>query len=173
MTSIGKVRSDERASWDKALALYRGQLQFYLDYLLQCECTDQILAIVEAEVRERSVPDEFKLRFLSRAVIRNVIRHFRECIHAKDGSHLPAPDDASHSRPAIPTQERLVYFMQDILDYSTRDTALLIGITDAQVGKLLSFARKRIAMTEEPSSSEVEMPEWTCFRWKFVDLHLG
>ena len=51
--------------------------------------------------------------------------------------------------------------MRDILDYSTRDTSLLIGITHAQVEKLLSFARKRVDMTEGPSSLEIEAPEGT------------
>jgi len=66
-----------------------------------------------------------------------------------------------------------VYFMRDILEYCTRDTSLMIGITDAQVEKLLSFARRRIDMTEGPSSLEIETPGWTYFRWKFVDLHVS
>jgi hypothetical protein len=62
--------------------------------------------------------------------------------------------------------------MRDILEYSTRDTSLLIGITDAQAEELLSFARKRIDMTEGPASLEIHTPEGIYFRWNFVELHL-
>ena len=168
MTRTAKVCPDDRASWDEALSLYRGQLEFYLDYLVPCDCDHQIVAKVESEVRERSVADEFKLGFLTRTLVRNVIQHLRECTNQRKASHSPAQ---GNSVAEIPAQERLVYFMRDILDYSTRDTSLLIGMTDAQVEKLLSFARKRIDMTEGPSSLEIEAPEGTYFRWKFVDLH--
>lgn len=168
MTLTAKVCPDDGAMWDEALSLYRGQLEFYLDYLVPCECDHQILVKVEAEVRERSVANEFRLRFLARTLVRNVIQHLRECTHQGETSQSPAEDNVAAE---IPAQERLVYFMRDILEYSTRDASLLIGMTDAQVEKLLSFARRRIDMTEGPSSLEIQAPESTYFRWKFVDLH--
>jgi Sigma-70, region 4 len=171
MTRRVKLISDDRTTWDEALALYREQLRFHLDYLVPCECDHQILAKIESEVRDRSVPDEFKLRFLSRTLVRNVIQHLRECNREKGTSH-DSIEDPTNSAGAIPAQERLVYFMRDILEYSTRETSLLVGMTDAQVEKLLSFARKRIDMTEGPSSLEIQAPGWTYFRWKFHDLHL-
>jgi hypothetical protein len=168
MTRTAKVCPDDGAGWDETLSLYRGQLEFYLDYLVPCECDHQILAKVEAEVRGRSVEDEFKLRFLTRTLIRHVIQHLCECTSQRNASHSPARRNAVIETPE---QERLVYFMRDILEYSTRDTSLLIGMTDAQVEKLLSFARRRIDMTEGPSAFEIQAPESTYFRWKFVDLH--
>jgi len=174
MTRAAKVISDDKAAWERALALYREQLRFYLDYLVPCECDHQILAKTESEVRDRPVPDEFKLRFLSRTLVRNVIVHLRECSRERERGNAP---DSTEDFPApaadIPAQERLVYFMRDILEYCTRDTSLMIGMTDAQVEKLLSFARKRIDITEGPSSLEIQMPESTYFRWKFVDLHVS
>lgn len=169
MARVVKLLSSERTDWDSALALHREQLRFYLDYLLQCECGQEILASVETEVRERFVPDDFKLRFLVRSLVRNVIQHLRECAHERNCLHRPAGD--SNPLAETPAQERLVYFMRDILEYSTRDTSLLIGITDAQVEDLLKFARKRIDMKEGPSSLEIQSTEWTYFRWKFDDLH--
>lgn len=166
-----KLISDDRTGWEGALALYREQLGFYLKYLVPCECDHQILAKTESEVRDRSVPDEFKLRFLSRTLVQNVIYHLREC-NRERGTSPVSTEDPSASATGIPAQERLVYFMRDILEYCTRDTSLLIGMTDAQVEKLLSFARKRIDMTEGPSSLEIEEPGWIYFQWKFRDLHL-
>ena len=145
-----KLLSNERTDWDGALALYREHLRFYLDYLVQCRCGDQILTNVEAEVRERSVPDKFKLRFLVRTLVRNVIQHLRECAHENERSHCPTQDSPNFIAET-PSHERLVYFMRDILEYSKRDTALLIGSTDSQVEELLKFARKRIDMTEGPA----------------------
>jgi hypothetical protein len=172
MPLTGKVCSEDRSNWDHALALYREQLRFYLDYLVPGECDLKILAEIESEVRDRSVPDDFKLRFLSRALVQKVIKHLRECTHQKDSSPR-SPEDWSNSVESLPAQERLVYFMRDILEYCTRDTSLMIGITDAKVEKLLSFARRRIDMTDGPSSLEIETPGGTYFRWKFVDLHVS
>jgi hypothetical protein len=167
MTQTAKACSDDWANWNEAFSLYRGQLEFYLDYLVPCKCEHQILANVEAEVRHRQVADEFKLRFLIRTLVRSAIQHFRECSDQRNAveSHLHGTFIA-----AIPAQERLVYFMRDILEYPTRDTALLIGMTDAQVEEILSSVRKRIDMTEGPSSLKIEAPDSTYFRWKFVDL---
>jgi hypothetical protein len=169
MTVRANVRPDDGAGWDKALSLYRGQLEFYMDYLVPCDCDHRILAKVEAEVRERSVADEFKLRFLIRTLIRSVIQHLRECTN-RNAWHSPA---RGGSVVEIPAQERLVYFMRDILEYSTRDTSLLIEITDAQVENLLSLARNRIDMTHGPNTLEIQESESTYFRWTFVDLHRG
>ena len=109
MTPKANVRPDGEAAWDKALSLYRGQLEFYMDYLVPCDCDHQILAKVEAEVRERSVADEFKPRFLIRTLVRSVIQHLRECTNQRNASHFPIRGD---SAAEIPVQERLVYFMR-------------------------------------------------------------
>jgi len=170
-TQAVKSSSTARDDWDGAFALHREQLNFYLDYLIRCKCDHQTLAKSETEARERDVPDAFKLRFLTRSLVRNVIQHMRECTETERPSGCA--DDGPETMTIIPAQERLVYFMRDILEYSTRDTSLLIGIADAQVEKLLLLARKRIDMTEGPSSAEIETPEWTYFRWKFADLDIG
>ena len=172
MTPTGEVCSEDRLSWDHALALYHEQLRFYLDYLVPGECDLQILAEIDSEVRDRFVPDDFKLRFLSRALVRKVIKHLRDRTHQRESSPASA-EDWSNSAESLPAQERLVYFMRDILEYCARDTSLMIGITDAQVEKLLSSASRRIDMTDGPSSLEIETPGWTYFRWKFVDLHVS
>jgi hypothetical protein len=171
MTSTAKTHTDGTTSWDEALALYRGQLSFYLDYLIECDCSDRILAKVEAEVRGRSVPDEFKLRFLVRILVQQVIEFMRDRSQTSAAAH-PSAEDARGPAGKAPDLERLVYFLRDILEYSKREAALLIGITDAQVDKLLFFARRRIDMYEGPSSIEIEDPNGSYFRWRFADLHV-
>jgi hypothetical protein len=66
----------------------------------------------------------------------------------------------------------MVYFLRDILEYSKRDASLLIGITDVQADNLLSLARKRIDITGERSSIEIESPPSMCFRMKSSDINL-
>ncbi|MGA7109922.1 MAG: sigma factor-like helix-turn-helix DNA-binding protein [Terracidiphilus sp.] len=154
----GKRPVDDRNNWDEAILSYREQVRFYLKSLVHCAYGEQILANAEAEARERSVPDDFKLRFLVRTLVRNVIHHLRACAQTSEG--LPrSAQDCLNPCEEIPAQERLVYFMRDILEYSTRDVSLLIGITDAQVETLRSFARKRIDRAEELSLLEMRRPE--------------
>lgn len=164
-----KLTTDGNASWDEAFRLYRGQLRFYLDYLIECGCSESILSCVEADVTGTWVPDEFKLRYLVRFLVRRAIRHLRECHRCDEGSTRPAEGSSWSS---FPTEERIVYFLRDILEYSRRDTSLLVGVSDAQVDRLLSLARKRLDIGEGPSSLEFQAPTWTSFRWKFENLHL-
>jgi hypothetical protein len=172
MALTGKARPDDRTSWGEALALYRGQLSFYLDYLIECDCSDELLAEVEAEVRDRSVPDEFKQRFMLRVLVQQVIRRMRENTQIAKTMDGWSPDSPI-SAGSAPFLERLIYFLRDILEYSTRNTSLLVGITDAHVEKLLLFARTRIDMREGPVSTDIEDPNGGYFRWKFADLHLS
>jgi hypothetical protein len=171
MTLAGRVCLDNRTKWDEALALHREQLRFYLNYLIQCDCSRELLTEIEAEVRDRSIPDEFKFRFVLRMLIRKVVDHLRECTQIGKMRHSRSLDspDVNKNLPAL---ERLVYFVRDVLEYSKRDTALLIGITDAQADKLLSLARRRIDMYEGPSALKIEAANGAYFRWKVVDLHL-
>ena len=160
----------EGISWDSAVSLYRDQLGYYVDFLLERNCTAGILEKVEADVKHQSVPDEFKLRFMVRALMRRVIQHLSEHLQSADGTRDESAE-ASAPGKSLPAMERLVYCMRDILEYPTRDVSLLIGTTDVQVERLLSRARRRLDMYEAPSSIDIEDANGTYFRWKFVDLH--
>jgi hypothetical protein len=170
MRRIIKSSSRAETGWDQALALYREQLRCYLGYLIQCGCGEGILANVEAEVKDSFVSDNFKLRYLVRTLVRNVFRHMRESDHTAENSRF-LHSDFPNGVLAIPSQERMVYFLRDVLEYSKRDASLLIGITDAQADNLLSLARKRIDITGEPSSIEIESSPSMYFRMKFTDIN--
>lgn len=169
MSPRSKFRTEVKISWEESLEFYRDQLRSYLGYLIQCNCAEEILTKVDAEVKDATVPDNFRLRFMVRIMVRKAIDHMREC---NDPSGKPLSTTTDLSLKTIPVQERLVYFLRDILEYSKRDTSLLIGISDVQVDELLSLARKRIDMLEGPSSLEIQNPSGTYFRWKFVNLQL-
>jgi DNA-directed RNA polymerase specialized sigma24 family protein len=171
MNPTGKMCADDRMSWDDALGLYREQLRFYLDYLIDCDCDDAVLADVESEVKNRYVPDEFKFRFMTRALTRHVIQHMRECTQSGERLDSESDDWADPSR-GMPALERLVYFMRDILEYSKRDTSLLIGITDAQTERRLAMARKRLDLSAGSSTLKIESSHEIYFKWNFANLHL-
>lgn len=172
MTPTALTHAEEEFSWDKALILYNERLRCYLDYLIECDCGDGILAKVEAELKGRSAAEKFKFRFMVTVLVRHVMQHVRECPRITNTMDLNPCDSAT----TLPALERLfcfvVYFLRDILGFSVRDTSLLIGIKDAHVEKLLPVARKRIDLYEGPSSIEIESPTGSYFRWKFDDLHL-
>jgi hypothetical protein len=172
MARAAKSHSEQGTDWDEALRIFRDQLSFYLGYLITCNCGEKILKAVEVEVKERFVPEEFKLRFMMRTLARKVNEHLRGCVGLSERSQdcdLVVLDGAAD----IPVQERLVYFIRDILECSTRDASLLIGITDAQVECLLSFARRRIDMTQGSFSMQIQAPESTYFMWKFESPHVN
>ena len=50
---------------------------------------------------------------------------------------------------ALPWAERVTYFLREVLHYSRRDCALLLGISDANVDELNRFARKRMGIPVE------------------------
>ena len=141
MSPTFNFRRDVKTSWQESLELYQDQLRFHLGYLIQCNCVEEILAKVGAEVKDATVPDKFRLRFMVRIMVRKSIDHMRECDDASGELLATTPDVLLK---IIPMRERLVYFLRDILEYSKRDTSILIGISDTRVDELLSLARKRI-----------------------------
>ena len=156
--------------WDSAVSFYRDRLEYYVDFLLEGDCTAGILEKVKADVKHQSVPDEFKLRFLVRALMRRVIQHLGEQIQSADGTGDGLAEDTAPDK-SLPAMERLVYCMRDILEYPTRDVSLLMGTTDVQVERVLSRARKRLDMYQGSSAMDIEDTSGMYFRWKFVDLH--
>jgi DNA-directed RNA polymerase specialized sigma24 family protein len=45
----------------------------------------------------------------------------------------------------LPWPERAVYFLRRVLHYSCQETALLLGMSHAQIDQFYKFAAKRIA----------------------------
>jgi hypothetical protein len=52
----------------------------------------------------------------------------------------------------LPWPERAVYFLREVLRYSRRDTALLLGMSDANIDQLHNFAERRIRYFSNASS---------------------
>ena len=53
----------------------------------------------------------------------------------------------------LPWPERAVLFLRGVLRYSCQDTALLLGMSDANIDQLYKFAKKRIRYYNNASVS--------------------
>jgi hypothetical protein len=111
--------------------------------------TEQIL--VEAYLALEETP--FRKDFAQRTAIRQVVK-------VTLAHSLPAPRSRAETRPCVPLidgtveastigtlpwPERTAYLLHKVLRYSLRDSALLIGISDASLVQLVSIAEQRIA----------------------------
>jgi hypothetical protein len=78
--------------------------------------------------------------------------------NANCASEAEAPVTPEHQFPCIPHvgmlpwPERAVYFLREVLRYSRRDTALLLGMSDANIDQLHKFAERRIRYFSNASS---------------------
>lgn len=150
-------RNDYTTNWYSILARYHGQLQFCATYLLPCGCCENLLKRVEAEAIEVAVPDEFKLTFLLRTLVKAVIKHIGECTYGTRPRYTDSVFEISLTDENLPTYERIAYFLRQILKCQIRDASLLMGITDVQVETLLSYARKRLEVAEAVPRPETHL----------------
>jgi DNA-directed RNA polymerase specialized sigma24 family protein len=107
---------------------------------------------------------------LLRTMVQTIISHLRECSKQSDAHEPSSHDECFEAVESLPPQERLVYFLREILEYRTRDVSLLLGISDAQVEELLSFAHRRIEESQQTASSVGGYAHWQQFRWTFSNL---
>jgi hypothetical protein len=85
-----------------------------------------------------------------RAVAKAAIARNYESGDSRILTSSSAPISYEHSGPqpleALLWPERAAYFLHEVLHYSRRDTALLLGISDANVDALNRFAKKRMGI---------------------------
>jgi len=62
----------------------------------------------------------------------------------------------------LPWPERAVYLLREMLRYSRRDTALLLGMSDANVDQLQKFAKRRIRYFSNASSQLLDIKCKVC-----------
>ena len=91
-----------------------------------------------------------------RAVVKAAIAY--KLKNANCASEAEAPVTPNHQFPRIPHvgmlpwPERAVYFLREVLRFSRRDTALLLGMSDANIDQLHKFAQRRIRYFSNASS---------------------
>ena len=89
----------------------------------------------------------------TRAVVKAAVAHNYSGIDSwlVTASSGTIDDKLSGIRPleALPWAERVTYFLRDVLHFSRRDCALLLGISDVNVDELNRFAKKWMGIPVE------------------------
>jgi hypothetical protein len=116
----------------------------------------QVLGHALTSLEGSPVRDNFGQICAIRAVVKAAIAY--KLKNANCASEAEAPVTPKHQFPRIPQAgmlpwpERAVYFLREVLRYSRRDTALLLGMSDANIDQLHKFAESRIRDSSTASS---------------------
>lgn len=114
---------------------------------------EQILQAALAELEHRPLNEPFGQISAFRAVVKAAIAHSytgidKWIVTTSSGPFTHEPS-GSQLFGDLPWAERAAYFLRDVLQYSKRDSALLLGISDANVDELHRFAKKRLGVPDE------------------------
>jgi hypothetical protein len=111
---------------------------------------EHILEKALGDLESRPFPTAFGLVSATRAVVKATIAYNHSDTDSRVGVASSGQIINVHSGPllleALPWAERAVYFLRDVLRYSRRDTALLLGMSDDEVDQLNRFASKRLGV---------------------------
>ena len=120
---------------------------------------EQILDEAAADLEGSSVRNPFAQIAAIRAVVKAAIAHNREAANSRIEAELPDPAQHIFSGGPLvgmlPWRERAVYLLREVLHYSRRNTALLLGMSDANIDQIYELARKRISYSGNRSFSSL------------------
>jgi hypothetical protein len=120
------------------------------------EASAQVLEQALTSLEGSPLRETFEKICAIRAVVKAAIAYKRK--NANCASQTEAPVTPRHQflrNPhlgMLPWPERAVYFLRVVLRYSRRDTALLLGMSDANIDQLHKFAERRIRYFSNASS---------------------
>lgn len=140
--------------WDAILEEHHAELMEVAEMLLYRNGSPKaILLTAFAELDGRHFDKAFGKVAATRAVVKAAIAHNYAGIHSWILTASSATFDEEQFGllllEAIPWAERATYFLREVLHYSRRDCALLLGISDTNVDELNRFARKRMGIPLE------------------------
>jgi len=155
MTRAGH-RPNQVDMWQTLFSEQRAALTVAAEMLLRCHVSpEQILSRALTALENSPLYENFGQVSATRAVVKAAIAHNREA----DNSPIAAEtletakqefQEISHIA-MLPWPERAVYFLLGVLRYSRRDTALLLGMSDANIDQLYKLAEKRIGCCHDIS----------------------
>jgi len=142
--------------WDALFEEHHAELMEVAEMLLYRNGSPEaILLTAFAELDGRPFDKAFGKVAATRAVVKAAIAHNYTGI---DSWILTASSGTFDEKQpgllpleALPWAERATYFLRDVLHFSRRDCALLLGISDTNVDELNRFARKRMGIPVEDS----------------------
>jgi hypothetical protein len=123
--------------------------------------TKQILSNALTELEGHPFHEGFASTFALRAAVKAALALNTEATDSP--IEMTLPDLVENGRlggisiGSLPWPERAVFFLRKVLGYSRRDTALLLGMTDANVDQLYNIAEKRIGSSRYPFILSLEI----------------
>jgi hypothetical protein len=139
--------------WRKLFVQHQDILSAVARILTDGPCSPAaILFNAEMNLKSREVSAEFQYRYSIRAVVLAalVMPSSEDCPAEPELSDCCTADLAhfEHRIQALPYRERCVIFLRDVLEYSRRETALVLSASDAQVDDLHYFGRSRFLLQD-------------------------
>lgn len=143
--------STQAGQWHDLFRSQRGPLALVASIISGRSCSlEGILFKAQSKIHGTTVFDGFHYPFAVRAVIQAAI-DAPEVGGVMGGTEMF--DDESgelayfrERMEALPQRERSVFFLRDILEYSRRETSLMLRASDAHVDEFLMYARKRLLL---------------------------
>jgi len=138
----------QKLSWRDLFDEHHANLAVVAEMLLRCRFSPEKILTKALAALEVS-PREETFKHALRAVVETTIAHNRETADSSLKDESPGPVKCgfpgSSQIGKLPWAERAVYLLHGVLRYSCRETALLLGMSNANIDQLYKFAAKRIA----------------------------
>lgn len=161
---------NETSPWSLLFSKKHASLSRAAQILLLSGPSDElVLARALAALEGSMLRESFSYGVAMRTVVKIAIAMNLEMLGSQTRADAGTILESARGLTALPWQERAVYFLRDELQYSRRDTALLLRITDANVDQLLKFARKRVRRIEHVASISLKR----CLADSQKELHLA
>jgi len=136
--------------WTTVFDEHHAYLAVIAEMLLRCRLSpEKILRKALAALEGSTYEEDFGKAYAVRAVVEAAIAFNRGNANSPIEAETPFRPTlgfpGSSQIAMLPWPERAVYFLHGVLHYSCRETALLLGMSDANIDQLYKFAAKRIA----------------------------
>ena len=147
-------KTNQGKMWDALFEEHHSELVEVAEMLLYRRGSPEAMLLTAlAELDGRPFDKTFAKVAATRAVVKVAIAHNYTGIDSWILTASSGSCDEEQLGPlpleALPWAERATYFLRDVLHYSRRDSALLLGVSDTNVDELNRFARKRMGIPVE------------------------
>lgn len=146
---------NQAAMWEALFNEHHSELTEIAEILLhRVGSPEQVLRSALTKLKQhRFCEKPFGKIFAMRAVAKAAILHNNTAgggwIVKSSSGQISYEHAGAQPLEALPWPERAAFFLYEVLHYSRRNTALLLGISDANVDELDRLARKRMGIPRE------------------------
>ena len=117
--------------------------------LLSCEkCAEAVLTEALGKAELAYIAAGFEFAFTMRTVAGSAIAHAQKCPESSSSHSASLSTPGSNPVAVVirlPWPERTAFFLREVLNYSKRDSSLLMGMNDSNVEQMVDMAHKRLA----------------------------